>query len=42
MSSAPETGHATFGGSPAEFKTMIAQEIDKWAKVLKFAGIKPQ
>ena len=35
-----ELGYATFGGSPAEFASMIAQEVDKWAKVLKFAGIK--
>jgi tripartite-type tricarboxylate transporter receptor subunit TctC len=34
-------GYATFGSSPAEFENMIAHEIDKWAKVIKFAGIKP-
>jgi tripartite-type tricarboxylate transporter receptor subunit TctC len=34
-------GYATFGGSSAEFGDMIAREIDKWAKVIKFAGIKP-
>jgi tripartite-type tricarboxylate transporter receptor subunit TctC len=36
-----DLGYATIGGSSAEFGNMIAQEIDKWAKVLKFAGIKP-
>jgi tripartite-type tricarboxylate transporter receptor subunit TctC len=36
-----DLGYATFGGSPAEFRNVIAQEIDKWAKVLKFAGINP-
>jgi tripartite-type tricarboxylate transporter receptor subunit TctC len=36
-----ELGYVTIGGSAAEFGNMIAQEIDKWAKVLKFAGIKP-
>ena len=36
-----DLGYATSGGSPAEFQNMIAQEIDKWAKVIKFAGIKP-
>jgi tripartite-type tricarboxylate transporter receptor subunit TctC len=36
-----DLGYATFGGSSAEFGNMIAQEIDKWAKVIKFAGIKP-
>ena len=35
-----EFGYVTFGGSPAEFRNMIAQEIDKWARVLKFAGLK--
>jgi tripartite-type tricarboxylate transporter receptor subunit TctC len=28
-------------GSPAEFEKLIAEETDKWAKVVKFAGIKP-
>jgi tripartite-type tricarboxylate transporter receptor subunit TctC len=28
-------------GSPAEFGKVIAEETDKWAKVVKFAGIKP-
>jgi tripartite-type tricarboxylate transporter receptor subunit TctC len=36
-----DLGYVTTGGSSAEFGNMIAQEIDKWAKVLKFAGIKP-
>ncbi|AMN41644.1 Bug family tripartite tricarboxylate transporter substrate binding protein [Rhodoplanes sp. Z2-YC6860] len=36
-----DLGYATSGGSPAEFQNMIAQEIDKWAKVIKFAGIRP-
>src|SRR3984957_12785342 len=34
-------GYVTIGGSSAEFGNLIAQEIDKWAKVLKFAGMKP-
>lgn len=37
-----EIGYATFGGSPAEFGSMIAQEVDKWSRVLKFAGVKPE
>jgi tripartite-type tricarboxylate transporter receptor subunit TctC len=28
--------------SPDEFAKFIAQNIDKWAKVIKFAGIRPQ
>jgi tripartite-type tricarboxylate transporter receptor subunit TctC len=37
-----EIGYATSGSSPAEFGSMIAREVDKWAKVIKFAGIKPE
>jgi len=36
-----DLGYATMGSSPAEFGKFIEQEIDKWAKVIKFAGIKP-
>jgi tripartite-type tricarboxylate transporter receptor subunit TctC len=35
-----DLGYATTGSSPAEFGSMIAREVEKWAKVLKFAGIK--
>ena len=31
-----------FAGSPAEFGKLIAEETEKWAKVIKFAGIKPE
>jgi tripartite-type tricarboxylate transporter receptor subunit TctC len=30
------------GSSPAEFGVFIRQEIAKWAKVVKFAGIRPE
>jgi len=30
------------GGSPADFGKLIADETEKWAKVIKFAGIKPE
>ena len=33
---------AVLPGSPADFGKLIADETDKWAKVIKFAGIKPQ
>jgi tripartite-type tricarboxylate transporter receptor subunit TctC len=29
-------------GSPADFGKLIAEETEKWGKVVKFAGIKPQ
>ena len=28
-------------GSPADFGKLIAEETEKWAKVVNFAGIKP-
>jgi tripartite-type tricarboxylate transporter receptor subunit TctC len=28
-------------GSPADFRKLVAEDIVKWAKVVKFAGIKP-
>jgi tripartite-type tricarboxylate transporter receptor subunit TctC len=35
-----ELGGTVAGGSAAEFETIISQAIEKWAKVIKFAGIK--
>jgi tripartite-type tricarboxylate transporter receptor subunit TctC len=35
-----DLGAAVFGGSPADFGKFIADEIEKWGKVVKFAGIK--
>jgi tripartite-type tricarboxylate transporter receptor subunit TctC len=29
-------------GSPADFDKLIVEETEKWAKVIKFAGIKPE
>ena len=37
-----DLGGRLIGGSPGEFGKLIADETDKWAKVIKFAGIKPQ
>jgi tripartite-type tricarboxylate transporter receptor subunit TctC len=28
--------------SPSEFRKLIAEETDRWAKVIKFANIKPE
>jgi tripartite-type tricarboxylate transporter receptor subunit TctC len=35
-------GATPFVGSPADFGKLIADEIEKWGKVIKLAGIKPQ
>jgi tripartite-type tricarboxylate transporter receptor subunit TctC len=35
-------GAAPFARSPAEFGKLIADDIEKWGKVVKIAGIKPQ
>ena len=29
-------------GSPADFGKLIADETEKWGKVVKFAGLKPE
>ena len=35
-----ELGGTPLGGSPAEFGTILAEAVEKWGKVIKFAGIK--
>jgi tripartite-type tricarboxylate transporter receptor subunit TctC len=35
-----DLGYMPFTGSPAEFGKLIAEETEKWAKLIKFAGIK--
>ena len=35
-------GNTVLPGSPADFGKLIAEEDDKWAKVVKFANIKPE
>jgi tripartite-type tricarboxylate transporter receptor subunit TctC len=37
-----DLGSEPFLGSPADFGNVIAAETEKWTKVVKFAGIKPQ
>jgi tripartite-type tricarboxylate transporter receptor subunit TctC len=37
-----DLGSSPFVGKPADFGRFIAEETDKWAKVVKFAGIKPE
>jgi tripartite-type tricarboxylate transporter receptor subunit TctC len=37
-----ELGSTPLVGSPADFGKLIADDTEKWAKVIKFAGIKPE
>ena len=37
-----ELGNAVIPGSPADFGKLIAEETEKWGKVVKFTGIKPE
>ena len=36
-----DTGGAMLAGSPAEFGRLLAEETEKWAKVVRFSGAKP-
>jgi tripartite-type tricarboxylate transporter receptor subunit TctC len=37
-----DLGGTPLPGSPADYGKLIAEETAKWAKVIKFAGIKPE
>jgi len=37
-----ELGGTVLGGSPAEFAAILSEAIEKWTKVIKFAGIKAE
>ncbi len=37
-----DLGAMALAGSPADFGKLMAEETEKWAKVVKFAGIKPE
>ena len=37
-----ELGGTVFVGSPADFSKLIADETEKWAKVIRAANIKPE
>jgi tripartite-type tricarboxylate transporter receptor subunit TctC len=36
-----DMGAAPFVSSPADFRKFLSEETEKWAKVIKFAGVKP-
>jgi tripartite-type tricarboxylate transporter receptor subunit TctC len=36
-----DLGGTLLAGSPADFGKLIADETEKWGKVVKFAGLKP-
>jgi tripartite-type tricarboxylate transporter receptor subunit TctC len=37
-----DLGGIVLAGSPADFAKLIAEETEKWGKVVKFAGLKPE
>jgi tripartite-type tricarboxylate transporter receptor subunit TctC len=37
-----DLGGTALAGSPADFAKLIADETEKWGKVIRFAGIKPE
>jgi tripartite-type tricarboxylate transporter receptor subunit TctC len=37
-----DLGGIMLAGSPADFGKLIAEETEKWAKVVKFSGAKPE
>ena len=37
-----DLGAMLLGGSPADFGKLIAEETEKWGKVVKFSGAKAE
>ena len=37
-----DLGSTVLAGSPHDFGKLITDETEKWAKVIRFAGIKPE
>jgi tripartite-type tricarboxylate transporter receptor subunit TctC len=36
-----DLGGSTFATSPSEFGNFLAEDVAKWARLIKFAGLKP-
>ena len=36
-----DLGASLLPGSPADFSRLVADETEKWGKVVKFSGVKP-
>jgi tripartite-type tricarboxylate transporter receptor subunit TctC len=36
-----DLGGSVLPGSPDDFRRLIAEDIEKWAKVIRFSGLKP-
>jgi len=37
-----DLGGSVLPGSPSDFGKLIADDTEKWGKVVKFAGLKPE
>jgi len=37
-----DLGVTVLAGSPADFGKLLVDETEKWGKVVKFAGLKPE
>ena len=37
-----ELGSSAVGGSPADYARLLAEEAEKWGKVIRAANIKPE
>ncbi len=37
-----DLGGTVIAGSPSDFGSFVAAETEKWAKVVRFAGIEPE